>query len=217
MGASFARRLVVQGGTSSRFCLSRPRRPALYIPRAPGNRGSGARPLLQTEGIMVEKVVKSDAEWRAALTEEQYYVTRMKGTERPFTGAYCDEKAPGEYACVCCGASLFRRRRQVRFRHRVAELHQTGRPSQRRHGGGHQPRHAPGRGGVQPLRRSSRPRLPRRAGAHGAPLLHELRRAGADAGRRERVGGRRNPPAGPFAGRDGLMRRATTPPPARFP
>ena len=56
---------------------------------------------------MADKVVKTDAEWRAALTEEQYYVTRMKGTERPFTGAYCDEKAPGEYACVCCGAALF--------------------------------------------------------------------------------------------------------------
>ena len=56
---------------------------------------------------MVEKVVKSDAGWRAALTEEQYHVTRMKGTERAFTGAYCSEKTPGEYACVCCGAPLF--------------------------------------------------------------------------------------------------------------
>ena len=56
---------------------------------------------------MADKVVKTDAEWRAALTEEQYYVTRMGGTERPFTGAYCDDKTPGEYACVCCGAALF--------------------------------------------------------------------------------------------------------------
>ena len=56
---------------------------------------------------MVDKVVKTDAEWRAALTEEQYYVTRMKGTERPFTGAHCDDKTPGAYACVCCGAALF--------------------------------------------------------------------------------------------------------------
>ena len=56
---------------------------------------------------MVEKIVKTDAEWRAALTAEQYYVTRMKGTERPFTGAYCDAKTPGAYACVCCGAPLF--------------------------------------------------------------------------------------------------------------
>ena len=56
---------------------------------------------------MADKVVKTDAEWRAALTEEQYYVTRQGGTERPFTGAYCSEKRPGEYACVCCGAPLF--------------------------------------------------------------------------------------------------------------
>ena len=56
---------------------------------------------------MADRVVKTDAEWRAALTEEQYYVTRKGGTERPFTGAYCDEKTPGKYACVCCGATLF--------------------------------------------------------------------------------------------------------------
>ena len=56
---------------------------------------------------MADKVVKTDTEWRAALTEEQYYVTRMKGTERPFAGTYCDAKTPGDYACVCCGAPLF--------------------------------------------------------------------------------------------------------------
>jgi peptide-methionine (R)-S-oxide reductase len=53
------------------------------------------------------KIVKSDAEWRAALTPEQFYVTRQHGTERAFTGPHWNEKRAGEYACICCGAPLF--------------------------------------------------------------------------------------------------------------
>ncbi len=56
---------------------------------------------------MSEKITKSDAEWLAQLTPEQYQVTRMAGTERAFTGKYHDCKTPGTYACVCCGAPLF--------------------------------------------------------------------------------------------------------------
>src|SRR5438552_2899619 len=50
---------------------------------------------------------KSDQEWRQALTPEQYRVTRQKGTERAFTGAYWNVKDPGTYQCVCCGQPLF--------------------------------------------------------------------------------------------------------------
>lgn len=52
-------------------------------------------------------VKKSDAEWRRLLTPEQYRVTREKGTERAFTGAYWDCHDEGIYRCVCCGAELF--------------------------------------------------------------------------------------------------------------
>ena len=56
---------------------------------------------------MASKVNKSDAEWRSELTPEQYAVLREKATERPFTGAYDGEKAPGTYRCAGCGAPLF--------------------------------------------------------------------------------------------------------------
>jgi peptide-methionine (R)-S-oxide reductase len=61
------------------------------------------------EGItpMSEKIHKSDAEWRQMLTEEQFYVTRKKGTERAFTGEYWNTKDAGVYHCVCCGQPLF--------------------------------------------------------------------------------------------------------------
>lgn len=56
---------------------------------------------------MSEKVVKTDAEWRAQLDAEQYRISRRKGTERAFSGAYWDTKTPGTYVCVCCGQELF--------------------------------------------------------------------------------------------------------------
>ena len=54
------------------------------------------------------KIQKSDAEWRQALTPEQYHVLREKGTERPFTGKYAHSKEHGEYHCAGCGKLLFR-------------------------------------------------------------------------------------------------------------
>ncbi|MCE9608581.1 MAG: peptide-methionine (R)-S-oxide reductase MsrB [Planctomycetia bacterium] len=54
-----------------------------------------------------EKVVKTEAEWRKILTQKQFYVTRLKGTERAFTGEYTDTKTPGVYRCIGCGEVLF--------------------------------------------------------------------------------------------------------------
>ncbi len=55
----------------------------------------------------LEKIVKTEAEWRAELTPEQYHVLREKGTERPFTGKYTDTKDGGTYVCAACGLELF--------------------------------------------------------------------------------------------------------------
>ncbi len=54
-----------------------------------------------------EKVVKAETEWMRELTAEQFRVTRLKATERPFSGEYNDCKIPGTYHCTCCGQALF--------------------------------------------------------------------------------------------------------------
>ena len=56
---------------------------------------------------MKNKIIISEKEWREKLTPEEYYVTREKGTERPFTGKYNNSQEPGIYSCICCGQDLF--------------------------------------------------------------------------------------------------------------
>jgi peptide-methionine (R)-S-oxide reductase len=57
---------------------------------------------------MSEKITKTDADWKAELTPQQFEVARKKGTEHAFTGEYWDNHENGVYRCVCCGAELFR-------------------------------------------------------------------------------------------------------------
>ncbi len=58
--------------------------------------------------VEVDKVIKTEEEWKKILTPEQFHVTRKKGTERPFSGALWNNKHKGIYRCIDCGTALFK-------------------------------------------------------------------------------------------------------------
>ncbi len=105
---------------------------------------------------MSDKIRKSDAEWRSKLNEDQFYVTRKKGTEPPFSGEYEDTETPGTYVCVCCGQPLFSSDAKYHsgsgwpsYWQPIAaenvEMERDGKPRNGAHGGALQPvRRAPG-------------------------------------------------------------------------
>src|SRR5580765_1422443 len=83
---------------------------------SPAQSGSGAATKIvlfrdngkRGETIQVNKIEKTDAEWRTELTDDEFAVTRKKGTERAFSGRYWNNHDAGAYRCVCCGTTLFR-------------------------------------------------------------------------------------------------------------
>lgn len=103
---------LVFGGWMAWWVMPRRER---ALPDAAGH-GSGPSVTLALFGnsghlertIEVEKIVKTDAEWRKELTPEEFAVTRKKGTEPAFTGRYWNNHEVGMYRCACCGTALFR-------------------------------------------------------------------------------------------------------------
>ena len=81
---------------------------------AQGGSGAGTKIVLfldngkRGQTIYVNKIEKTDAEWRDELTDDEFAVTRKKGTERAFSGRYWNNHDAGVYRCVCCGTTLFR-------------------------------------------------------------------------------------------------------------
>jgi methionine-R-sulfoxide reductase len=80
---------------------------ALAVAGAIGCQRPGTSTTVNQETPRMDKIVKTDAEWRKILTPEQYRVARGKGTEPAFCGAFYDHKKPGSYLCVCCDLELF--------------------------------------------------------------------------------------------------------------
>jgi len=106
--------LLLAGGALVDLTILRGRARAAEVPPARNGGNAMARNRVKiysaAQGgyVMTEKVIRTEKEWQAQLTPEQFQVTRKKGTERAFTGKYANHHEKGVYRCVCCETDLFR-------------------------------------------------------------------------------------------------------------
>ena len=110
----------------------------------------------------MDKVVKSDAEWRVELSPEEFHVLRQAGTERPFTGEYVDTKTEGVYSCRACGAELFRSDTKFDSHCGWPSFYEPSESEAVTLIEDRVARHGPRRGPLRALRLPPRARLPRR-------------------------------------------------------
>ena len=81
--------------------------PKTPVAKQPTPQGASTPMPNPADATPADDLPKTLAEWRQRLTPEQFQITRMKGTERAFTGKYWNTKTPGTYKCICCGEPLF--------------------------------------------------------------------------------------------------------------
>ncbi len=122
----------------------------------------------------MKKIEKTDEQWRAELTPEQYRILREKGTERAFTGEYDHTFDPGTYRCAGCGAELFSSDTKYDSGCGWPAFSAPADEGAVEEHSDRSLRDDPHRGAVRELRRPPRARVPRRAAPDRAAVLHQL-------------------------------------------